>query len=255
MTDIQDENASQVDESQNIKQTYGKASLSFIILRGLVRALLRWLFKIEVRGLENLPRQGGYILAGNHLSWLDPFLILAFAPAEPRIYFMANRENMENPAWRKFFTGRIGGIIPVDQGEAGNYRATARQVSRVLGGGGVLGIFPEGDVSAIETGRILPLKKGLGYFGAQGGAAIVPVAFSGTKELWLRKPILMIIGQPIPGQQGGREVAEQLLGQTAAAIKAILPLPTPDNPRQLKLLRKFFTYLFLQEGVKHTTPD
>jgi len=252
---IQTENTSEVAKTENSNQLYGKASLSFIIARYLLRALLRGLFKIEVRGLENLPRQGGYILAGNHLSWLDAFLMLAFAPAEPRIYFMANRQNMENPAWRKFFTQRIGGIIPIDQGQAGNYRAIARQVSQILSRGGVLGIFPEGDVAAIETGRILPLKKGIGYFAAQTGATIVPVAFSGTRELWLRKSVLMIVGKPVVGQQGGREIATQLVGHTAEAILAILPPPTLENLHQPKFLRRFFTYLFIREEVKHPVPE
>ncbi len=235
-------------------QDYGKASLSFIILRIVIGGLLKILFKIEVRGAEKLPDKGGYILAGNHLSWIDPFLMLACAPAEPRIYFIAAREDVEQPAWRKPITTRVGGVIPVDRDQGNAYRQTIGQVKQVLAGGGVLGIFPEGDVSAIETGKILPLKKGIGYFATQSGVPIVPVAFSGTKELWLRKHIIMIVGDPIPGQYGNRLVAEQMTALTADAIRAILPRPRPINPRSPKLLKNFFTRLFTQEEKEHPTP-
>jgi 1-acyl-sn-glycerol-3-phosphate acyltransferase len=238
-----------------ISKNYRKASLSFIILRFLARILLKGLFKIEVRGLEKLPSEESYIFAGNHLSWIDPFLMLVCAPAEPRIYFIAAREEVEKPEWRKFFTKRIGGVIPVDRGQGNAYRQTAVKVKEVLNGGGVLGIFPEGDVSAIETGRILPLKKGIGYFAAQSGAAIVPVAFSGTKELWLRKHIIMIVGEPIPGRQGGRAIAEELTQKTAEGIRAVLPPPMPVNPNSPKLLKNFFTKLFTQEEKEHPIPE
>jgi 1-acyl-sn-glycerol-3-phosphate acyltransferase len=235
--------------------SYYKASLSFIILRFLIWGLLKLLFRIEVRGRENLPGEGGYIFAGNHLSWIDPFLMLGGTPAAPRIYFIAAREDVENPAWRKIFTQRVGGVISIDRGQGNAYRQTVNKVKEVLAGGGVLGIFPEGDVSAIETGKILPLKKGVGYFAAQNGAPIVPVAFSGTKELWLRKHIIMVIGEPIPGQQGGRAVAEQLTRQTADGILAVLPPPAPVDPGSPKLFKKFFTELFTQEEKEHPIPE
>jgi 1-acyl-sn-glycerol-3-phosphate acyltransferase len=236
-------------------RNYRKASLTFIVLRLLIGTLLKCLFKIEVRGLENLPCKGGYIFAGNHLSWIDSFLMLGIAPAEPRIYFIAAREEVEKPEWRKFFTKRVGGVISVDREHGNAYRQTVNKVKQVLEGGGVLGIFPEGDVSAIETGKILPLKKGIGYFASQSEVPIVPVAFSGTKELWLRKRVVMIVGQPISAQHGGRAVAEQLTQQTAEGILAILPPPMSVNPKTPKLFKKFFTQLFTQEEKEHSIPE
>lgn len=225
---------------------YRKASLTFIVLRWLIGGLLRMLFRIEVRGLENLPREGGYIFAGNHLSWMDPFLMLAIAPAEPRIYFIGAREQMQTSKWRSFMTERVGGVISVDRGQGNAYRAIAGKVDQALAAGGVLGIFPEGTVSETETGQLLPFKKGVGYFAAHSGVPVVPVAFSGTKEPWLRKRITMVIGEPIPGQTGGRDVADQMIKQTAEAIQAILPAPALIEPRGPKLLRHFFTNLFIK---------
>lgn len=234
---------------------YRRATLVFRVLQWLVRLLLHGLFVIEVRGLENLPRQGGYILAANHLSWIDPFLLLLGAPASPKIYFIAAREDVERPAWRKWLIERAGGVIPVDRGQRRTMRDTLEAAQAVLKGGGILGIFPEGDVSAIETGRILPLKAGLGYFAAQTGAPIVPVAFSGTKELWLRKHIRMIVGQPLPGRQGNKAVAQAQTEATTTALLAILPPPTLSAPGRRQFLKKFLTELFTQEIKEHPTPN
>ncbi len=236
---------------------YRQATISFRVAQWLLRFILHFLFVIEVKGLENIPREGGYIFAGNHLSWIDPFLMLIGAPATPRIYFMANRKEMERPAYRKFFTKRIGGVILVDQGSGSPavLRGIARQVEQVLSGGGVLGLFPEGDVSGIETGRILPLKKGIGYFAASSGAAIVPVAFRGTKELWFRKKIVMVVGKPIPGQRGGKDVIEKQIAATAEALLALMPPLPAQNPQSRQLFKKFLTELFTQEVVEHPIPE
>lgn len=238
-------------------ENYRQATLSFRLAQWLLRLILHSVFVIEVKGLENIPRQGGYIFAGNHLSWVDPFLMLIGAPATPRIYFIGNRESMEHPAWRKFFTRRVGGVISVDQGSSSPLaiRAVTHQVTKVLAGGGVLGLFPEGDVSGIETGRILPLKKGIGYFAAGSGAAIVPVVFRGTKEMWFRKHLLMVVGPPIPGQKGGKDVAEKQTAATAAALLALMPPPPAQNPKSRRFLKKFLTELFTQEVKEHPIPD
>ncbi len=257
MADLQIKDAPLPEVKPEKPANYHRATLTFRIAQGLVRLILHSLFVIEVKGLENLPRQGGYIFAGNHLSWVDAFLMLIGAPATPRIYFMGAREEIEHPAWRKFFTKTIGGVIPVDRGSGSPsaIRGVTRQVSQVLAGGGVLGLFPEGDVSGIETGRILPLKKGIGYFAAGSGAAIVPVVFRGTKELWFRKHILMVVGPPIPGRKGGKEAAEGQTAATAAALLALMPPMPVQNPKSRRFLKKFLTELFTQEVKEHPTPD
>ncbi len=232
---------------------YYKASLSFKILRFIIRIIFRLTFRIKVEGLENLPKEGGYILAANHLSWIDPFLILLFCPAQPRVYFIAAREEVYFPRWRRIFTEKVGGVIAIDRDKPLN-RELIEQVKETLAGGGVLGIFPEGDVSAIETGRILPLKRGMGMFAGVSGAPIVPIGFSGTKELWLGRRIRVIIGKPVPGRQGGKEITNMQTEETASALLALLPKPQPVPPGR-KLLYNFLTNLFTQEEKEHPIPD
>lgn len=242
-------------EQKPAQVDYRRASWTFRFLYLVIGALLRLLFKIEIKGRENLPREGGYIFAGNHLSWIDPFLMLMVAPPSPKVYFIAAREVVEEPAWRKFLLSHAGGIIPVDREKKGNMLDLARQVHEVIKGGGVLGIFPEGDVSAIETGKVLPFKKGIGFFASQTGAPVVPVAFRGTKELWLRKRICMVVGEPIPGHKGGKLVSQQQMNATAQAILALMPPPPAQNPRSRQFMKKFFTELFTTEDRDHPVPD
>jgi 1-acyl-sn-glycerol-3-phosphate acyltransferase len=223
------------------KKNHRRASITFLILHFLVGWLVRFLFKVEVRGKENLPRQGGYILAGNHLGWFDPFFMLVALPAEPRIHFMAAKENMRRNPVRQFVTERIGGVIPVERGTGNGYRAVVQSVSRVLQGGGVLGIYPEGTVSQVETGKLLPFKKGVGHFAIGSGCPIVPVALSGTKELWFRKHVIMVIGEPIYPQPG--DSASRLTHTTAEAIEQILP-PVRTHDGELKLGKALLTDLF-----------
>lgn len=222
------------------RKNYRKATWLFKFLRILIGGLIRLVFNVKVSGLENLPKEGGYILAGNHLSWLDPFLLLVFSPAEPRVHFIAAKENMQKSTFRSYMTEQVGGVINVERGKGTGYLAIARQVSQVLRGGGVLGIFPEGTVSETETGQLLPFKKGVGHFARKSGCPIVPVVISGSKELWLRKKIVVKIGAPIEVSAG--DTAETLTDKTCAAIKKDLPLYR--DPGGLKLMRNFWTNLF-----------
>jgi 1-acyl-sn-glycerol-3-phosphate acyltransferase len=64
-----------------------RPTLRFIAARALLRLILGSLFRVELVGLERLPA-GPHILACNHLSWVDPFLLLAYLPASPRIHYL-----------------------------------------------------------------------------------------------------------------------------------------------------------------------
>ena len=222
---------------------YRRASISFVVLRWLVKILLQLIFRVEVVGLQNLPQRGSYILAANHLSWLDPFLMLIAAPARPRIYFVAARENMQCNSLRAFVTGRIGGVISVERNKGTAHLEMEGRVAEMLAGGGVLGIFPEGTVSEVETGTLLPFKKGVGHFAAQNGVPIVPVALSGTKDLWLGRRVRLTIGTPLPITSGtDPAIALALTEGTAARIEAMLTPPqTYSGP---KFGRNFLTNLF-----------
>lgn len=144
---------------------------------------MRWivlhLFRVDVRGLENIPRPP-YIIAANHQAWFDPAFIIPFFPERPMVYTMAKRETVFNRAWKRALLPLIG-VFPISPSKGELDEQGLRTVYQVLERGGVILIFPEGRYS---RGRALrPLKNGIGYFALNAGVPICPVAVRGTDVL------------------------------------------------------------------------
>src|SRR5918912_1509701 len=75
------------------------------VARCVIRLLLAVLFRIQVDGRERIPAGRPLICAANHLSWLDPFLLMAILPLAPRRYAIGNASAVR-PAWRRCRAGR-----------------------------------------------------------------------------------------------------------------------------------------------------
>ncbi len=209
-----------------------KANRWFRLLRQAARALVRTLFAIEIEGLERLPKAGPYVLACNHLSWFDPIVLLVALPPEPRIHFLAAAEYTVDGPWiARFVVSKAGGVIPIDrQGHKGD-RAAVVQALKVLRGGGVLGIFPEGKCG-FDEGQIQPLKEGAATFAAKTGSNVAVLGISGTLELYWRKRIVVKAGPLLEPREG--ESQEELLARVAEAMAETVP---PLHPRQPRVKR------------------
>lgn len=128
-------------------------------------------FRLQINGRENEPDQGGYILASNHCSAIDP-MIVCQGVRKTYIHFMAKSELFDIPVlkhvirWLKAF--------PVSRG-SGDMGAieTAKQVIRDKE---VLGLFPEGTRS--KDGQLLRFKSGLALIAQQTGAPVLPVTIT-----------------------------------------------------------------------------
>ncbi|MEU2560864.1 lysophospholipid acyltransferase family protein [Streptomyces longispororuber] len=143
--------------------------------------LLRWVFRPRVEGLGNVPEQGPVIVAGNHQSFCDQFLL--GVTLRRRISFLAKIEYFTQRGLRgrlaaAFF--RAIGAIPVDRSGNGAGKAAVEAGLGVLGRGGVLGIFPEGTRS--HDGRLYKGKVGVAAMALRSGAPVVPCAIIGTFE-------------------------------------------------------------------------
>jgi 1-acyl-sn-glycerol-3-phosphate acyltransferase len=123
-----------------------RAPLRFHAARGVLRLLLGAVLRVRVEGRERLPA-GPHVLACNHLSWVDPFLLIAWLPASPRVHFLGRRSAIHNRRWKRWVLRFMGGVIPVESGEI---RHVSEAVGEVLARGGVVAIFPEGRVGAEE---------------------------------------------------------------------------------------------------------
>ena len=186
---------------------------------------------------ERIPTAGAYVLIANHLNWLDSFAILATFPAEPRVHFLGDTTMLVTRKVQWALVKSVGGYIPVNR-QARPDVVLFEHANRCLERGGVIPIYPEGHYGAAE-GEISPFKKGFAHFAVDNQVPVLPVALSGTKDLWLRKPIRMIIGQPI---ESSGQTVDSMVALAEARMRELLP-PYQD-PGGSKLLRHRLTHLF-----------
>src|SRR5688572_15227377 len=159
------------------------------VLYVLARALLQPFFLLYLRlsryGREHCRVQGPLIVAANHRSFLDPFVIGATLPWRRPLHYVAKVELFEK-RWQGWILNRLG-AYPVRRGQADEeVLITSREV---LKRGGAVCIFPEG--TRIRTGSLGRPKRGFGRLALESGAAVLPVAVQGTEEVrrgWRFRP-------------------------------------------------------------------
>ncbi|MFF4322681.1 lysophospholipid acyltransferase family protein [Streptomyces sp. NPDC001568] len=148
----------------------------------LLGPLLRLLFRPRIEGLENIPPEGAAIIAGNHLSFSDHFLMPAIL--KRRITFLAKAEYFTGPGIKGRLTAaffRSAGQIPVDRSGKDAGKAALREGLGVLAKDELLGIYPEGTRS--HDGRLYKGKVGVAAMALGAGVPVVPCAMVGTFEI------------------------------------------------------------------------
>jgi len=213
-----------------------EATLGFRVARLTIGPLFRLLFRVRVTGMERTPADGPYVLVANHLNWADPFTLLLAFPSEPRLHFLADPENLVQNRLHWWVIRQVGGYVPVDLRRHGD-RLLFEQVRRALEAGAVVAIFPEAGYGPRE-GELLPFKKGFAHFAIEAGVPVLPVALSGTKDLWLRKRIELRVGDPISPTGLDVDALVDLAGQRVREL-----LPAYVEPPGWKPLRRRLTRL------------
>lgn len=214
-----------------------QATPMFRFIKLTASPLLFALFHIRVEGRANIPQDRNYVLIANHLNWLDSFAILAIFPAEPRIHFLGATELLVTRRVQWALVKSVAGFIPVTR-QAHPDTVLFTHVNHCLERGGVVALYPEGHYGPRE-GELSPFKKGFAHFAIDNRVPVLPVALSGTKDLWLGKNVRMIIGAPI--ETSGQTV-ESLVPIAEEALRTLLP-PYAD-PGGVKLFRQRLTKLF-----------
>lgn len=142
---------------------------------GLSRMISWALFRPRISGRENIPRQGGFILASNHVSYYDPNLVGCWQPRE--VYFFAKKELFRNRLFGAML--RATNTLPVSRGVV-DRQALGRAIEAIKNGYG-LTMFPEGTRST--TDQFLPPKPGIGIIAINAGCPIIPTYIHGTNSL------------------------------------------------------------------------
>jgi 1-acyl-sn-glycerol-3-phosphate acyltransferase len=202
------------------------------ILRAIFIPVFRGLFhllsQVTIIGQENVPSEGAYIVAYNHISLYDPPVVGTFWPAQLEI--IAATDVWDRPIQGLFPWGY--GAIPIHRGQ---YDRHALDLSlAVLESGRPLAIAPEGGRSHVP--RLRRAHPGIGYLIAKAGVPVVPVGVAGTTEDFLyralhlkRPPVEMRIGEPLtfsPDLNRGKDrraARQKIADDVMYAIAALLP--------------------------------
>ncbi|MBN8526018.1 MAG: 1-acyl-sn-glycerol-3-phosphate acyltransferase, partial [Planctomycetes bacterium] len=200
------------------------------ILCWLAALCVRVLFRIEVEGLERVPREGGVIVAGNHTSLADGVILAAVLPR--RTKFMVFKWFCDLPVVGPML--HAWGVIPVDA------RMGARALIAAVGAataeakaGRCIGVFPEGKIT--RSGVLDSFKGGIERIARESGARIVPCAIEGLwrtpysyaerKRRWplIRIPVRIRFGDPLPADTPASELRQAVSTlQCELAIAATL---------------------------------
>ncbi len=165
-------------------------------LRPIGKILENLFYKVEYTGLENIPKEGGYIIASNHMHALDP-LFIAIGVEDRQLHFMGKKELFEN-AFTKFCLSKVNGFPIVRGGadtEALNYAI------RIVKEGYILGMFPEGTRSKDhKPGRA---KSGVAMIAKEAKADILPVSIYSSDDMKKGTKLTVRYGEVIPYEKLG----------------------------------------------------
>ena len=186
------------------------------------------LFRGEVAGLENLPSDGGFLVAANHASHLDPPFIGAVLPHQ--MAFFA-RKSLWKPGLASWWMDGVG-AIPVDRD--GSDLAAIKRVLGTLAAGRPIALFPEGTRS--PDGRLQPAKAGVGLIACKTGVPVVPcrifdshLALGRAGGFRPGTPVDIVFGRPLVAADYDRKSDGKERYQRASEriMTAIAALPRP----------------------------
>jgi 1-acyl-sn-glycerol-3-phosphate acyltransferase len=215
------------------------------IIRGLIRFLFNLIARVEVRGYENLPKDSSFVIATNHLGFVD--VPIAFYALDRWDMFVLIAEK-----WGKIdlvrWVGKYFNFIFIDRFNP-DIKAL-RKVISLMESNNILVIAPEGTRS--RTGALIEAKPGVSYLATKLNRPIVPVAITGTEDKNLfgnlkrlrRSRITLTAGEafslpPLP-RENRDEVLKRYTDEIMCHIAALLPETYrgvyADHPRLKELL-------------------
>ena len=163
---------------------------------------------VRITGKENLPKEGGFMLCPNHISFLDPVITVLYV--KRHIRFMGKKELFKNK-----FVGnvlRAVGAFPVDRGHAD--LAAIREAIKTLTGGQCLGIFPQGTRSA--GNEHTQMHGGAALIVQRTGSPVIPMYIDGPYKYFRKTDVR--IGKPVDLSEFGKKADAQTIAQITERI-------------------------------------
>ena len=165
-----------------------KGDFLYKFLKIIYSVLAKILFNPRIYGVENIPKEDGIILAGNHKNAIDPVIVMY--ASKRRVYFMAKAELFKGIHGIIF--KRIG-LIKVDRKK--NNPLAVIEAEKLLNAGGVLGIFPEGTRNKTDK-EILKFRYGTVSIAQKANVKVVPFAIRGEYKIF-KSNLQIEFGKPI----------------------------------------------------------
>ena len=191
-----------------------RVNKTYYRLRPFGRFLVNFVFKKQVIGAEHIPQDGGFILACNHVTAIDPVFLVSTCPRE--LHFMGKSSLFEKPFSRWFMTSMNG--FPVDRGTAD--MKSIRYAQQLIERGHVLGIFPEGTRS--KTGTPQRAKGGVAMIAKATKADILPVCVYFSEKPHFRSRLTIRYGEVIPYESLGLSEQEHSAQELRAAAAYVM---------------------------------
>lgn len=220
-----------------------------VALRGVYRVLLQ----VDVRGLENVPSQGGFIIAINHNSFLDPLIPVVYV--RPDVIPMAKIE-LFHSLLAPLLIGY--GAYGVRRGEAD--MNALKYSLRILRAGHPMLISPEG--TRTKTGELKEPHEGAAVIAVRSGVPILPVAMFGGKSFWSnltrlrRTPIHAHIGKPLVLRDVPRKPSRQVLRAISDELMYYLAQMLPAKMRGLYAdVDHFVPHYLVPQGATEIPPS
>jgi 1-acyl-sn-glycerol-3-phosphate acyltransferase len=212
-------------------------------LRSIIGFLMKQLTRTEFIGVENIPPEGGVLIACNHMSRLD-IPVLFITPNRPEITALVTTKYLKYPLLRWFIVTAEGIWLDRDTADFSAFRKAVEALKQ----GKALGIAPEGTRS--QTAKLIEGKPGTALLALRTGVPIVPVAIVGTEDgmsklLRLKRPrITAEYGKPIIPPKLDRSNREGQLQNLTDEVMCRIAVMMPqkyhgfyaDHPRLKELL-------------------
>jgi 1-acyl-sn-glycerol-3-phosphate acyltransferase len=196
-----------------------------------MKALCDTHFRTGVSGVEHIPRQGGFIVAANHASLLDPPIVGAVVPRQMSAFA---RKTLWKGGIASWWLDAVG-VIPVDRDSGSDVGAIRRVLQTLKQGRGII-LFPEG--TRTPTGRLQRAKAGVGLMACRTGVPVVPARVFGAFEacgrngpLRLGTPVLVVFGRPLrPADYDDRSEGKERYQHASERIMSAIAALEPPRP-------------------------
>ena len=187
----------------------------------IIPPIVKFFWVKKVNGLQNLPKKGPFIIAANHASYMDHFIMTMLIPhLNRKIHFLAKKEHFEGffkSAWHTY-----AGAIPIDRKKGG--KKTLKWAIKTLKEGKIIGVHPEG--TRTLTGKLQKAKTGIAQLALTAKVPVIPMGLIGTFEILPKgkyipkfKKAIMNIGKPMYfPEYYNKKINKIILGEVTGKI-------------------------------------